>query len=150
MRASPSSVATRPLTLQELTAEAHRLYALLMPTGQVQVILPPGEHAKMHTRYLEVCGALAQAQAAQQEQKATAEKWGQEAAEALPELIPMLPEQFRGPIEALSQMEPGAARDQAMRSTLQSVINSGALTRLGPMGVALRPMLSKFLRTKKL
>jgi hypothetical protein len=151
MVASPSpATANKAPTLEELTAEAHRLYALLVPQGPVQVIVPEHERARMMARYNEVCALLTAAQKGQKEQRAAAEKWAQEAQEALPELIAMAPAEWRGKLQAIGGMPAGPERDSALRAALNEVVNGGALAKLGPIGIAVGPMIRKFLRTGKL
>lgn len=152
MVSSPSSGNQRGSSpsLAELTAEAHRLYALLCPQGQVQVILPPGEQQRMQGRYQEVCAQLTAAQTAQQGQRAATEKWMEEASEALPEMLSMLPHEWRERLGPLVEMEPGPTRDKLLRAALNDVVNGGALARLGPVGIAAGPMIRKFLRKGKL
>lgn len=148
MVASSPSVQKAP-TLQELMAEAHRLYAILEPRGKVQVLIPEGERAQYVARYTHVCALLSQAQLAQMEQKAQAAKWSSEVEDALPELIPLLPAEWRSKVEGLIDMAPGDERDAAVRGTLNALVNSGALARFGAAGVAIAPMVRKFLRKKK-
>ncbi len=133
----------------ELLAEAHRLYAMLYPTGKAQVILPDAERAAMASRYAKVYAELQQVQAAQAAQKAQASEWVEDFEAAIPQLVTMLPANLQGKVQAVVEMSAGPAKEAALRKLLGQVVNGGALKQLGPMGLMVGPMLSRFLRGKK-